>query len=450
PVFAREVQELDVEPEPGHGEAREDQLGGAGRESFEARLGVEDPGQERDPHHAVEQPAHQVACVEVMEERRAHEVTRLGEHATGDRHVGAAVQLPHHVVDLFHGVGEIGVGEHAPGTLRRRHATRHRKALAPVGVVAQQGRAGERAGEVGEQPGGARLAVVVHQHQLGGPGLGAYVAAQRFEVHGQAVRPVPHRHDDRQVDGRLGHADNVRGATAGWVSLINSLTKPLHNSARGAGGRGGGRFTREGATKAELGGAEQARAGTRPRGVFRSALARRRPSPGPQRHDHLWRGSLTSIIETEPVMHAPTLLLSPALLVAVAATAPAQTPVATWDSVAQILQAPASATGGYYRYGLPRRDVTLKIGDVTVSPALALGSWAGFSGEPSDATVMGDLVLLTAEVKPVLAELARQRLDVTAVHNHLVGEEPQLTYVHFHGHGRATDLARQIERVLAR
>ncbi|PYR95666.1 MAG: hypothetical protein DMF84_00130, partial [Acidobacteria bacterium] len=64
---------------------------------------------------------------------------------------------------------------------------------------------------------------------------------------------------------------------------------------------------------------------------------------------------LTSIIETEPVMHAPTLLLSPALLVAVAATAPAQTPVATWDSVAQILQAPASATGGYYRYGLPRR-----------------------------------------------------------------------------------------------
>src|SRR5438874_12889550 len=46
---------------------------------------------------------------------------------------------------------------------------------------------------------------------------------------------------------------------------------------RGAGGRGGGRFTREGATKAELGGAELARAGTRRRGVFRSALACRRP-----------------------------------------------------------------------------------------------------------------------------------------------------------------------------
>src|SRR5207253_9434368 len=102
------------------------------------------------------------------------------------------------------------------------------------------------------------------------------------------------------------------------------------------------------------------------------------------------------------------------------------------------------------RYGMPRRDVTLKIGDVTVSPALALGGWAGFSGASNDATVMGDLVLLASEVKPVLAELARQRLDVTAVHNHLAGEEPQLTYMHFHGEGAATELATRLDRVLAR
>ena len=147
-------------------------------------------------------------------------------------------------------------------------------------------------------------------------------------------------------------------------------------------------------------------------------------------------------------MRARTLLLSPVLLVAVGSPLAAQTPGAVWDSVARILQAPASATGGYYRYGLPRRDVTLKLGDVTVSPALALGSWAGFSGEPADATVMGDLVLLAGEVKPVLAELARQRLDVTAVHNHLAGEEPRLTYVHFHGQGSATELATRLDRVL--
>jgi len=151
-------------------------------------------------------------------------------------------------------------------------------------------------------------------------------------------------------------------------------------------------------------------------------------------------------------MRAPTLLLSPVLLVTLGTPiARAQTPPqgAAWDSVARILQTPLSATGGYYRYNLPRRDVTLRIGDVTVSPSLALGGWAGFSGEADDATAMGDLVLLASEVKPVLAELAHQRLDVTAVHNHLAGEEPQLTYVHFHGQGRAAELATRLDRVLA-
>lgn len=128
----------------------------------------------------------------------------------------------------------------------------------------------------------------------------------------------------------------------------------------------------------------------------------------------------------------------------------AQTPTTSWDSVARILQAPEAVTGGYHRYNFPRRDITLRIGDVTVSPALALGSWAGFSGEPGDASVMGDLVLAAAELKPVLAELARQGLDVTAVHNHLVGEEPRLTYVHFHGDGAAVELAARLDRVLAR
>src|SRR5437588_5538242 len=51
--------------------------------------------------------------------------SRLGEHAAGNRHVGSPVQLAHHGVDLCDGVGEIGVGEHAPGTPGRdRKSTR--------------------------------------------------------------------------------------------------------------------------------------------------------------------------------------------------------------------------------------------------------------------------------------------------------------------------------------
>jgi hypothetical protein len=149
-------------------------------------------------------------------------------------------------------------------------------------------------------------------------------------------------------------------------------------------------------------------------------------------------------------MNPRTLLLTVCVLEAFPVVAIGQTSLsAPWDSVGRILKTSGTSTGGYYRYGWPRRDITLRIGDVTLSPTLALGAWAGFSGDPAAATVMGDLVLTSGELKPVLAELARQRIGVTAIHNHLAGEEPEITYVHFHGEGNALDLAGRLDHVLA-
>ncbi len=142
-------------------------------------------------------------------------------------------------------------------------------------------------------------------------------------------------------------------------------------------------------------------------------------------------------------------LVLPLTLAAVVAAQGQGGQAAAWDSVGRILKTPAVLTGGYYRYNFPRRDLTLRIGDVTVAPALALGAWAGFGGDPADATMMGDLVLTSGELKPVLAELTRQRIAVIAIHNHLVGEEPRIIYVHFHGQGEALDLAARFDRVLA-
>lgn len=122
----------------------------------------------------------------------------------------------------------------------------------------------------------------------------------------------------------------------------------------------------------------------------------------------------------------------------------------TWREVGRILQTPPVATGGYTRFNFPRRDITLRMGDVTVSPAIALGGWAGFSGTPTGAMMMGDLIVTSTELKPVLAELERQHLDVTSIHNHLAGEQPSVTYIHFHGAGDAVDLARRLDRAVAR
>ena len=149
-------------------------------------------------------------------------------------------------------------------------------------------------------------------------------------------------------------------------------------------------------------------------------------------------------------MNARTMLLTLTVVGGLPVLAVAQSPLgAPWDSVGRILKTTGTSTGGYYRYTWPRRDITLKIGDVTVAPALALGAWAGFGGEASDATMMGDLVLTSGEVKPVLAELAKQRIAVTAIHNHLVGEDPKITYVHFHADGNALEMAMRLDHVVA-
>lgn len=126
----------------------------------------------------------------------------------------------------------------------------------------------------------------------------------------------------------------------------------------------------------------------------------------------------------------------------------AQPDSAAWNAVGRTLQSPPATAAGYVRYNFPRQDIVLKIGDVTVAPGLALGSWAGFAGSPQSSTVMGDLVLLGTEVPAVLRELDRAGLEVTAIHNHLAGESPTLTYVHFHGEGAAAGLAAKIDQVL--
>jgi uncharacterized protein DUF1259 len=137
---------------------------------------------------------------------------------------------------------------------------------------------------------------------------------------------------------------------------------------------------------------------------------------------------------------ALTVVLLPARL-------PAQQTV--WDSVGRVLQSSPVTAAGYVRYNFPRRDLTLKMGDATIS-RLALGAWAGFSGTGKQALVMGDLVVTLQELLPVEAAIDSQHLAILGVHNHLTGESPTIMYVHFHGTGPALDLARRLDRVLAK
>jgi Domain of Unknown Function (DUF1259) len=109
----------------------------------------------------------------------------------------------------------------------------------------------------------------------------------------------------------------------------------------------------------------------------------------------------------------------------------------------------AVVSGDVHRYGFPRTDLTVTLDGVTIKPALALGGWVAFKAMGGEVMVMGDLVLLETEIKPVMTKMIENGLDITAVHNHLLRASPATFYMHVGGHGDPVKLATAIRTALA-
>ena len=61
---------------------------------------------------------------------------------------------------------------------------------------------------------------------------------------------------------------------------------------------------------------------------------------------------------------------------------------------------------------------------------------------------MGDLVLLQDEVNPVMQKLRTSGFEITAVHNHLLNENPRVMYMHYMGQASAKELAEWLRAAL--
>src|SRR5262245_9523875 len=132
-----------------------------------------------------------------------------------------------------------------------------------------------------------------------------------------------------------------------------------------------------------------------------------------------------------------------------AASAQAQQPAGQpWDSIGHLFGATSNGNANTYRYNFPRTDLRVQINGVDVAPAIALGTWAAFGQVGRDTVVMGDVVVTPTELRGVLMGFADAGIDVTAVHNHLSGEEPRVMYVHFMGSGSPLSLAPKVKQVL--
>jgi hypothetical protein len=125
-----------------------------------------------------------------------------------------------------------------------------------------------------------------------------------------------------------------------------------------------------------------------------------------------------------------------------------------WSAVEKVFGKKGTVQDNVFKISYPRSDLKVKVGDFSVAPALALGSWIGIVKNSAsmkmdgEAMMMGDLVLLEKEVGPVISKLLSQNLQVTAIHNHLLNEQPAIKYIHFSGKGDAEKLATEIKSVL--
>ena len=66
------------------------------------------------------------------------------------------------------------------------------------------------------------------------------------------------------------------------------------------------------------------------------------------------------------------------------------------------------------------------------------------------AAITGDFVLLGREVNPLLWTLSENGIRVTAIHSHMINEQPRLFFMHFWANGEAVQLAHGLRAALDR
>ncbi len=118
----------------------------------------------------------------------------------------------------------------------------------------------------------------------------------------------------------------------------------------------------------------------------------------------------------------------------------------------QALDALLGSTGemsrGVYKHTIGRPDVALQDHSTVVSSFLGFNTWAAWQGTPQHAAVAGDFAMLEDEVAPVIKALVENGIEVVAVHNHMVHEEPRIFFLHYWGVGPAEKLAQGLKTAL--
>jgi len=129
---------------------------------------------------------------------------------------------------------------------------------------------------------------------------------------------------------------------------------------------------------------------------------------------------------------------------------PSTQPAVELDTAAidQILGSKGKANGGVYQVSVPRAE---KITDAGMAAPASMGLATALNFQPTGggkAAITGDFVLIGSEVNPVIKALRQNGIQVTAVHNHMLEEQPRLFFMHFWANDDAMKLAKGLRAAL--
>jgi hypothetical protein len=97
--------------------------------------------------------------------------------------------------------------------------------------------------------------------------------------------------------------------------------------------------------------------------------------------------------------------------------------------------------GPTYKYVVGRDDLRVVAMGAEVTLAIGLNTWASFAGEADAAHIAGDVAMLESEVNVIIRTLRKHNLEVVAVHQHMLEEQPRIIFLHYYGRGPALTLA---------
>jgi hypothetical protein len=114
----------------------------------------------------------------------------------------------------------------------------------------------------------------------------------------------------------------------------------------------------------------------------------------------------------------------------------------------QIMGVKGTSVGGVHQFGVPRRDPVTESGMQVTGP---LGGANAINFQPTGngkAAITGDFLVTGNEVNPLIRALRAGNIEVTAIHSHMLDEQPRMFFIHFWANDDALKLAQNIRTAL--